>query len=297
MADYFKFIDSGAIQLADLAYELGDFSCALEGYSKALRRLDNYHGDRMYPILLAGELHEKIKRVESEALPGRSILKHEVWKLSKSSFVRGNQCHKSLYLNKYKPKDRNPLTLQLEAVFAKGRDFEEFVRVEMFPGGLNVKEKLSDFFYFNSYTRYLLEQTSTEIIYEASIIEDEVLVMCDILVRNKNGTVDVYEIKLNTAINEAIRFDLAIQYTICKKRFGNRLNRFHVILKVTDEPFTYKSLDLTQELNALSNEVVNKIAELKEVLIAEEPLVFMGEQCNKPYECDFTQYCKALIQG
>jgi hypothetical protein len=70
-----------------------------------------------------------------------------------------------------------------------------------------------------------------------------------------------------------------------------------VILKVTDEPFTYKTLDLTQELNALSNEVVQKIAELKEVLIAEEPLVFMGEQCNKPYECDFTQYCKALIQG
>jgi tetratricopeptide (TPR) repeat protein len=297
MADYIKFIDSGAIQLADLAYELGDFACALDAYSRALRRLDNYHGDRMYPIVLAGELSEKMQRVQMEAIPGRRILTHETWKLSKSSFVRGNQCIKSLFLDKYKRTERNPLSAQLEAVFAKGREFEEFVRADLFPGGLNVKEKLSDFFYFNSYTRYLLEQSSTEIIYEASIIEDEVLVMCDILVRSKNGMVDVYEIKLNTAINEAIRFDLAIQYTICKKRFGNRLNRFHVILKVTDEPFTYKTLDLTQELHALSNEVVQKIAELKEVLIAEEPLVFMGEQCNKPYECDFTQYCKALIQG
>lgn len=297
MADYIKFIDSGAIQLADLAYELGDFRCALEGYSKALRRLDNYHGDRMYPIILAGELQEKIKRVESEVLPGRSILKHESWRLSKSSFVRGNQCLKSLFLNKYKPKDRNPLSAQLEAVFAKGREFEEFVRADLFPGGLNVKDKLSDFFYFNSYTRYLLEQTSTEIIYEASIIEDEVLVMCDVLVRNKNGMVDVYEIKLNTTINEAIRFDLAIQYTICKKRFGNRLNSFHVILKVNDEPTSYRTLDLTDELIQLSEEVEHKISIFKGVLDDSEPKVFMGEHCNKPYECDFTQYCRALSQG
>jgi len=297
MVDYISFIDSGAIQLADLAYELGDFRCALEGYSKALRRLDNYHGDRMYPIILAGELQEKIKRVESEVLPGRSILKHESWRLSKSSFVRGNQCLKSLFLNKYKPKDRNPLSAQLEAVFAKGRKFEEFVRADLFPGGLNVKEKLSDFFYFNSYTRYLLEQTSTEIIYEASIIEDEVLVMCDVLVRNKNGMVDVYEIKLNTSINEAIRFDLAIQYTICKKRFGNRLNSFHVILKVNDEPTSYRTLDLTDELIQLSEEVEHKISIFKGVLDDSEPKVFMGEQCNKPYECDFTQYCRALSQG
>ena len=297
MVDYISFIDSGAIQLADLAYELGDFRCALEGYSKALRRLDNYHGDRMYPIILAGELQEKIKRVESEVLPGRSILKHESWRLSKSSFVRGNQCLKSLFLNKYKPKDRNPLSAQLEAVFAKGRKFEEFVRADLFPGGLNVKEKLSDFFYFNSYTRYLLEQTSTEIIYEASIIEDEVLVMCDVLVRNKNGMVEVYEIKLNTSINEAIRFDLAIQYTICKKRFGNRLNSFNVILKVNDEPTSYRTLDLTDSLIQLTEEVEHKISIFKGVLDDSEPKVFMGEQCNKPYECDFTQYCRALSQG
>jgi hypothetical protein len=200
-------------------------------------------------------------------------------------------------LNKYKSKDRNPLTAQLKAVFAKGRDFEEFVRSDLFPGGLNVKEKLSDFFYFNSYTRYLLEQSSTEIIYEASIIEDEVLVMCDVLVRNKNGMVDVYEIKLNTSINEAIRFDLAIQYTICKKRFGNRLNSFHVILKVNDEPTSYRTLDLTDELIQLSEEVEHKISIFKGVLDDSEPKVFMGEHCNKPYECDFTQYCRALSQG
>ena len=47
MSDYIKYLDLATIELADLAFEIGDYKCALENYIRALERLNNYNGDRM----------------------------------------------------------------------------------------------------------------------------------------------------------------------------------------------------------------------------------------------------------
>ena len=60
MADYIDFIDQNNINAGNKLFELGHFSLALLNYQKAFNLLYKYNGDKSYPIMLAGELRNKI---------------------------------------------------------------------------------------------------------------------------------------------------------------------------------------------------------------------------------------------
>lgn len=292
MNDYIDYIDFNSIKLADLANELGDYKVANEYYSKALKRLRKYQGDRMQPIMMASEIVKKTDDINNKIDIGKSILKFDVWKLTKSSFVKGCQCLKYLYLDKHKKQERTPISKEKQKLFNQGHTFEELIREQEFPGGINVKEKVGNFAYFNSYTKYLINSLSSLIIYEATIIEEEVLVMCDVLVKDEGGNIHIYEIKLNTELNDAIISDLSIQYAICKKRFNSKLNSFNLILRTEDKTNNWKIVNLTNDLESQIDKVTKKIKDYKTILAKDEPIIRMGEQCNKPYECEFIEYCK-----
>ena len=290
MSDYMSYIDFRAIKLADLANEIGDYNCAVDNYSKALKRLRYYQGDRMQPALMATELEGKINTAKSSAPFGQSILKPEGWRLTKTSFVKGSQCLKYLYLDKHKKHEKTPFSKEKLKLFEKGHNFEETVRINEFPGGINIKDTVGDFRYFNSYTKHLLN-TKQQTLYEATIIEKGVLVMCDILVQDTDGLIDVYEIKLNSKLNEAILNDLAIQYSICKKRFGDKLNSFNVITRSGDEGKRWKIENLKDKLEDSLDVTSNKINLFFSTLNSSEPKISMGAHCNKPYDCEFIRYC------
>lgn len=290
MSDYINYIDFNAIKLADLAYEIGDYKCAVDNYSKALNRLRNYQGDRMQPIMMASGIVEKINEINTKIETGKAVLKFDVWKLTKSSFVKGNQCLKYLYLDKHKKQEKTPISKEKQELFNQGHRFEELVRNNEFPDGINIKDKVGNFAYFNSYTRHLINSTNRQTIYEATIIEEEVLVMCDILVKNEDGNIHIYEIKLNTELNDAIIADLAVQYTICKKRFTSNLKSFNIVLRTEDK--NWKIENLTDNLEKQVDIVISKINDYKMILQKDEPSLLMGEHCNKPYECEFIEYCK-----
>lgn len=293
MSDYISYIDFNAIKLADLANEIGDYKCAMENYNRALNRLRNYQGDRMQPIMMANGLAEKITKLNNKIGFGKSILIFDTWMLTKSSFVKGNQCLKYLYLDKHKKQERTPISKEKQELFNQGHTFEQLVRNNAFPNGINIKDKVGNFAYFNSYTRHLINSTNRQTIYEATIIEEEVLVMCDILVKNEDGNIHIYEIKLNTELNEAIIADLAVQYTICKKRFTSNLKSFNLVLRTDNKVKNWKIVNLTDDLEKQVDNVIDKINTYKMILQKEdEPRIKMGEQCNRPYECEFIEYCK-----
>ncbi len=292
MSDYINYIDFNTIKLADLAYEIGDYKCAIDNYSKALNRLRNYQGDSMHPIMKASEFVKKINEINTKIGNGKAILKFDIWKLTKSSFVKGNQCLKYLYLDKHKKQFKTPVSKEKQKLFNQGHTFEEWVRNNEFPDGINIKDKVGNFAYFNSYTRHLLYSTNRQVIYEATIIEDDVLVMCDILVKNEDGNIHIYEIKLNAEVNEAIIADLSIQYAICKKRFSSTLKSFNLILRTGDSNTKWKTVNLTTELEKQIDIVRKKISDFKHILENHEPILQMGDHCNKPYECEFIEYCK-----
>ena len=223
-----------------------------------------------------------------------SILSYDRWTLTKSSFVKGRQCAKLLHLYTFKRNEQTPVSKELQKVFDRGHSFEDYVREKGFPGGINVKQEVSKFGYLNSYTKRALGEPGSKVLYEATFIEDEVLVMCDILAKDKDGCIDIYEIKLNKELNEAIWNDLAIQYTICRKRFGNKLRSFNAILRADDSGHHWTEIDLTKELEIRVDQVHNQIIEFKQILNNHEPEIKMGEHCNKPYPCAFKEYCSRL---
>ena len=60
--------------------------------------------------------------------------------LSKSTFIRGNQCLKSLYLNKKRPFLRDRLSPEQLAKFKRGHRVGELAQ-QLFPGGTDLKPK------------------------------------------------------------------------------------------------------------------------------------------------------------
>ena len=89
----------GLIKLGDLAVELGDLVLAVDCYSKVLNRVNASDGSDLRNKKTIMELKEKLGQLdvkESNAFP---FLYAENWKLSKSSFVKGTQCAKYLFLD------------------------------------------------------------------------------------------------------------------------------------------------------------------------------------------------------
>lgn len=60
MADYIDFIDQNSINAGNKLFEFGHYSLALLSYQKAFNLLYKYNGDKSYPIMLAGQLRNKI---------------------------------------------------------------------------------------------------------------------------------------------------------------------------------------------------------------------------------------------
>ena len=231
MEDYIFYIDFQSLELGDLAFKIGDYNCARQNYSKVLRRLQYYQGDSMVAINMAADLQKKLRFLNSEFGNSNNILVFERWPLSKSSFVKGNQCIKYLYLDKFNKRDRTPHSSEKQALLKKGHSFEDQFRLSHFPDGINIKEVVGNFAYFNSYTKYVLRSNESMVLYEATIIEEEVLIMVDVLVKNENHSFDFYDVKLSTELNSAIINDLALQYYICKQRFKDAINTFNIVLR------------------------------------------------------------------
>ena len=137
MDNYIYYIDSAAIKLGDLAHDLGDFKMAAEQYHKALSRLRAYKGDSMTPANVAASLSEKLQQMSRYQHAGKRILELETWRLTKSSFVKGHQCLKYLYLDKHKKKEKTPPSAETRALFEQGHSFETSIRRKHFPGGIS----------------------------------------------------------------------------------------------------------------------------------------------------------------
>ncbi|MDD5609573.1 MAG: DUF2779 domain-containing protein, partial [Ignavibacterium sp.] len=112
--------------------------------------------------------------------------------LSKSSFIRGIQCEKHLYLYKYHYNEMDQVSEMQEAVFKRGTDVGKLAQ-QLFPDGIDASPK-SAFEYSKALaeTKELI-QKKQKIIYEASFFFSEVLSIADIVV-NESGTLEIFEV-------------------------------------------------------------------------------------------------------
>lgn len=230
----------------------------------------------------------------STYMPEELIPKHI---LSKSSFLQGCQCIKSLYLNKNQFDLKEKVSTSQQAVFDKGHEVGKLARI-LFPGGTDASPQ-SKFNYQESvsFTRDLLKK-NVSIIYEAAFQHKQVLTAVDILVNN-NGKFKIYEVKSSTEIKDINIIDAALQYYVLTKS-GILLDDISIIF-INNQYSRNGELDLKQLFNIESvknkvlqkqNYVKEKIEELKLVATSNNVISKdIGPHCTDPYDCDFINFC------
>jgi hypothetical protein len=221
--------------------------------------------------------------------------------LSKSTFIRGNQCLKSLYLNKKRPFLRDKLSPETLARFKRGHKFGSLAQ-RLFPGGVDLSPK-SHFQYQKAVqlTREAIRTNSYNIIYEAGFQADRLLILLDILVK-EDGQWSAYEVKSSFKISDTFILDAAFQYYVITE-YGLPLKDFFVVY--ASEKVEYEKLDEYEDLNPLfikesvlerilplQEFIVEQVGKEKETLLLESsPKINMGSHCNLPYDCDFIGHC------
>lgn len=224
-------------------------------------------------------------------------MKNFTHNLSKSSFIRGLQCHKSLYLKKHHPELEDEISESQQAVFDKGTNVGILAQ-KLFPGGTDLGIYIPDNFseVFKKTERLILEKFP--IIYEAGFQYDNLLCLIDILTK-ENGKWHAYEVKGSTSVKEIYLWDTAFQYHVITSS-GIELEDISVVF-LNNQYVRNGELDL-QELfiiESVKDRILPLLPKVKEYIkqmkgmLAHEaiPPINIGHYCNKPYQCSFTGHC------
>ena len=215
--------------------------------------------------------------------------------LSKSLFIRGLQCHKSLYLQKYHPELKDEVSEQQEVSFEIGRDVGT-VAQKLFPNGVEISYDNVSLKDQLSWTKKEIED-GTRIIYEAAFSFDNIFVKVDIL-RENQGVWEIYEVKNSTSVKDVHYDDIALQYHVLKgagisvsKTFLVHLNNQYIRNGEIEVGELFTIEDLTADVMARQDLVMDEITKMREILNGEMPDIDIGGHCSDPYECDFGGYC------
>lgn len=221
--------------------------------------------------------------------------------LSKSSFIKGLQCDKHLFLYKYHYKEMDEYSEMQKAVFQRGTNVGVLAQ-KLFPGGVDTSPK-NQFDYRNCLKKTGNEiNTGTKIIYEAGFQFNDVLVISDIIVKDRNSW-KVYEVKSSTSISETYINDAALQYYILSNS-GLKIKNFSIIY-INNQYIRQGELDINSlfVIESILEQILSKqefikdnIERLKEVVIKKKmPDIDIGEHCHNPYRCGFFNYCRTHI--
>jgi len=146
--------------------------------------------------------------------------------LSKSSFIKGLQCEKHLFLYKYHYNEMDELSHMQKAIFKRGTNVGELAH-KLFSGGIIAAEGDPPAYEKALKKTQELINSGIKVIYEAAFLFNEVLSIADIVVMEKGGA-KIYEVKSSTSISETYLNDAALQYYVISS-LGIRVKDFSII--------------------------------------------------------------------
>lgn len=217
--------------------------------------------------------------------------------LSKSTFIRGVQCEKSLYLHKKRPFLRDRLSDEQRAKFSRGHKVGYLAR-GLFPGGVDMTPP-SHFQMAASIkkTAEMIKQ-GADVIYEAAFEYQGVRVALDILY-NDNGQWKAVEVKSSAAISETFIWDASLQYYVIS---GSGLALADFSIAYINAGYVRQGdLDLHKMfiIESVADLLAGKQAEVHDyierfrdvVTLKSSPPIEVGPHCHSPYPCDFIGHC------
>ena len=218
--------------------------------------------------------------------------------LSKSTYIKGLQCEKALYMQKKHPYLRDKLSIEQRAKFQRGTDVGILAH-DCFPGGLDMSPASpSQFPKRVKETMDNLGNPNVKVMYEAVFQHNDTLIMLDMIVRDGDRWLAV-EVKSSLRLSDTYYNDAALQYYVLHG-CGVPLSDFKLMYLngdyVKNGPIDVKQLF---KLESVMDYVIDRedfvaknVERLKAVVaLPHSPLVNIGTQCHNPYPCDFQGHC------
>ena len=226
--------------------------------------------------------------------------------LSKTSFLRGQQCPKALFLYKYYPHLRDPMPPERLAILRRGNDVGVLAR-KLFPGGEDASSGIGPRVPGTTSQSRSMEavartqefmQSGVNVIYEATFIHNEILVMIDILVRDGSEW-RMYEVKSGLRVSPHNITDAALQFAVARgagvpviSASLVHLNQYYKRRGELNLQQLFTIVDITQEAFGLETGLMQTAEDQKLILgLPQAPEVAIGGRCFLPYECDFRGQC------
>jgi hypothetical protein len=214
--------------------------------------------------------------------------------LSKSQYLRGLQCHKALWLYRYRRDLMTAADTNRLAMFASGHEVGELAK-SLFPGGTEVDFDHRHFELMAKQTAELID-SGVDVIYEATFITGDLLVMADILVRD-GACWDFYEVKSSTRVKPYHLHDAAFQWRVINEQIA--LGKAHLVhidnryqrTERLDPQQLLNIVDVTTSVTQMQADLEQNLQSMQAMLQGDEPDIAIGMQCNNPFECDFKASC------
>src|SRR5436309_9534577 len=215
------------------------------------------------------------------------------FRLSKSRFTSGLQCHKKLWWEVHEP---DAIELQpdkvLQDLFDQGRQVGEAARAR-YPGGV-----LIDLPHHAGAERVAATQEALDAgapaVFEATFIADDTFVAIDVLEKQKDGY-RLTEVKSSTSQKDEHISDVAIQARVAAA-CGVKITAAEVLHlnKEFRNPASgdlFARTDVTVPVVAFLPQVPDEIERQREMIAGPLPDVPIGLHCFEPRDCPFIGRC------
>lgn len=210
--------------------------------------------------------------------------------LSKSNFMQFLRCSCELWLVKQRPDLVPPTNPTLQHIFDEGNVVDRWAQ-KLFPGAVNV-----DGFGMPAAvnTKKAIASGATAL-FQPTFMTSAISCRSDILLKNDDGTWDIYEVKSSTDVKEEHIIDIAFQ-RICIEEAGVRISRtflVHVnnqyVRNGEIEPRQlFTKVDITHEVANAMSLVKKEIPRALAVLDWNKvPGMLNVASCGNPAECEF----------
>ena len=218
------------------------------------------------------------------------------YSISKTSFLKFEQCQKAFFLYKNHPYLRDKVSVDKQLTFKRGHDVGYFAQ-QLFPGGIDISKETKNVVQAFELTATHIE-TKTPVIYEATFVHNGVLVMADILTLNE-GVYNAYEIKSSLKVSETYLKDAYMQYFVIKNVLPNlddlflvTLNSDYLLENEIDVRKLFKRRSVKQKAQENFNYFEHRIGEAHALLEQNAiPNLPIGKHCFRPYQCDYFGTC------
>lgn len=212
--------------------------------------------------------------------------------LTKSKLLSASQCQKRLWLETYQGEATEELSYSQQRRIEQGLEVGAYAR-QYFPQGILIEgETIED----------QIEQTQNAIekgekcLFEATFMFDNIIIRCDILLREESDKWQLIEVKSSTKVKDEHLQDLAIQKYVLAGNdlFLSNIEVMHIHRDCVYPDFSNLLIreDVTQQLKGVFSNLPQLIRHSQNTLEREEiPDINIGKHCEKPYPCPFKSFC------